>query len=321
MGVITQRGLALLGCAGLVWLVGRLLGIPELYIVAGSSAGLVAAGAVAVRLSSATISVRRDLTARRLHHGGSAEAVIELRNDARLPASLLLVEDGGHHALAAPPRFVVPGLGPGRTVTLSHRVYGNARGRFTVGPLRISVRDPFGATQRVRRYTATDEFVVYPRIEALDTDLPVGVHRGSGASQDRRLLSAGDEFYTMREYVTGDDLRMVHWPSTAHRARLMVRQQEQQRQSQATVLCDTRAAAHQGVGARSTLEKAVSAAASVIWHLADRGYQVRLVTEGQEQTAAVEPRAALLERLAEVRPSRIPGLAAALSRLRASGCG
>ncbi|HWB71985.1 MAG TPA: DUF58 domain-containing protein, partial [Egibacteraceae bacterium] len=319
MDLITPRGLALLGCALLAWLVGRLLGVAELYVAAASAGALVAAGAIAVRVGSESIAVRRGLTTRFIHHGGSAEVLLTLRNDARLAAPLLLVEDAHHRALAPPARFVVPGLVSGRSVTLRYRLHGATRGRFTVGPVRITVRDPFGATQRVRRYSGCDRVVVYPRIEPLGTDLPRGAHQGSRASPDRRVLLAGDEFYTMREYVTGDDLRLVHWPSTAHRARLMVRQHEQFRHAQATVLCDARAAAHVGAGADSTLEKSVSAAASVVWHLADRGYQLRLVTVERHGPAVIESRQALLARLAELRPSRAASLAPALAAMKAQG--
>ncbi len=314
--MLTRRGAGLLFGAVLLWAIGRFLGVSELYVVAAATGLLVVVGAVAVRLSTATIAVRRSVTQDRILQGGTGEAVVQLRNDSRFPTSLLLVEDTSHRALADQPRFVVPGLGAGRTASLRYPLQGRVRGRYPVGPLRVRVRDPFGLTQRVRRYRGVDEVVVYPRIESLGEGVGLGAHLGSGASDLRRLFTSGDEFYTMREYVTGDDLRQVHWPSTAHRQTLMVRQQEQPWQVEATVLCDTRHGAHRDIGRDSPLEKAISVAASLVWHLADDGYRLRLVTEADQRTPALAPWQAHLDRLAEVAPTRVPALGPALQGLR-----
>jgi uncharacterized protein (DUF58 family) len=298
---VTGRGAALLVGAVLLWAVGRVLGVPELYVVAAASAALVLAAAAAVCFGSATMAVRRGLTNSRLAHGGTAEVTIDLRNDARWdPAPLVLVEDSCHWTLAQRARFVVAAVRPREVVRLAYTIRGGHRGRYTVGPLQLRVRDPFGAVQQVRRYTATDDVVVYPEVEALPPGLTRGSHVGSGASDERRLFNTGDEFHTMREYVQGDDLRLVHWPSTARQNTLMVRQQELPWQAEATVLLDTRSLAHRGVGPESCFEKAVSAAASVIWHLADHGYRLRLATDADRQAPPVESWPALLDRLAEI---------------------
>jgi uncharacterized protein (DUF58 family) len=316
--VLTGRGAALLVGAALLWGVGRLLGVPELYVVAVAAAALVAIGALAVRLSSSTVSVRRATSATRLLHGRTAEVAIDLRNDSRLPAPLLLLEEGTDWALAEPPRFLLAGLRPSTTTTLRYEIRGGARGRYHVGPLRLRVRDPFGATQLVRRYSARDEVLVYPRVERLPDGVARGSHRTTGASDTRRLLNAGDEFHTMREYVQGDDLRQVHWPSSAKRATIMVRQNEQPLSSEAVVFCDTRrAAAGGGVGPESTVEAAISAAASITWHLADHGYRLRLATE--EGGAEVLGWERILDTLAQVEPSSVPALGGALTRLRGAG--
>ncbi len=320
--MVTRRGACLLVGAVALWAVGRFLGVAELYVVAAATAALVAVGALAVRLSTSTISVRRRVAPARIPGGGQGEVTVELRNDARVPAAVLLVEDTCHHVLSDPPRFVVTGLGAGRATSVRYALQGAARGRYVIGPLRVRVRDPFGVAQRIRRYRGTDDVVVYPRIEPLGGPASPGTPRGSGSSDTRRLFNTGDEFYTMREYVLGDDLRQVHWPSTARRQTLMVRQQEQPWQAEATVFCDTRLVAHRDVGPSSSLEKAVSVAASLVWHLADEGFRLRLVTETDirpDLTRRTQPWELLLDRLAELAPSRAASLAPALQRLRAAG--
>lgn len=317
--MLTARGAALLVGAVLLWGVGRLIGVAELYVVAVASAALVGVGALAVRLLAATIAVRRSASSARLLYGSTGEVHVRLRNDSRLVAPPLLVSDEVHWTLADRPRFVVAGLPPGATTTLAYPVRATQRGRFSVGPLTIRVRDPFGLTQLARRYERADEIVVYPEVEPLEVGVVGGDHRGTGSSQARRLFNSGDEFHTMREYVQGDDLRMIHWASTAHRATLMVRQNEMPWQAEATIVCDLRSRAHTGAGADSTFEKALSVAASVVWHLADHHYQLRLLTEDDVRTRGVEPWEALLERLAVAEQSSARGLAPTLQALRGRG--
>lgn len=325
MRVLTARGLTLGVGGGLLWALGRLFGVAELHIVAVTSVALVVMGGLTVARSTARVSAQRTISTPRLAHGAAGEVTIGLRNDARAPSALLLVEDGCPDALlggsqGSAPRFILPGLAPGRAATLRYQIVGGTRGRYQLGPLRVAVRDPFGLTQRARRDPITSQILVHPPVEALPPGAISGYHHGAGPRLQRQLLNTGDEFSTMREYVQGDDLRQVHWPSTAHRQTLMVRQQEQPRQPQAVLLLDTRRAAHPGSGAGSTLEKAVAVAASLVAHLASRGYALRLVTTEPgaptRRAAPVEDRERLLDRLAELQASPALGLAPAIERAR-----
>ncbi|HVM13733.1 MAG TPA: DUF58 domain-containing protein [Egibacteraceae bacterium] len=325
--MVTTRGISLLGGSALMWLLGRTLGLPELFVVAAATAALVAIAFLWVRRSTATVSARRLVATTRLVAGAATEVGLAVRNDAWLPASLLLLEDRCDHALrpdaggGQPPRFVVAGLKPGRTAAMHYMLSGDSRGRYTVGPLSLRTRDPFRLAERVRAYPLTHDVVVYPRVEPLGDGLTRGNHHGSEASDNKRMFSSGDEFYTLREYVRGDELRQVHWPSTAHRNKLMVRQLEAPWKPEAVLFCDTRAGAHRGAGPDSTLEKALSVTASVLCHLADRRYELRLATEADARPPDASPWQALLDRLAELAPSRVESLAPALSRLRGAEAG
>jgi uncharacterized protein (DUF58 family) len=119
----------------------------------------------------------------------------------------------------------------------------------------------------------------------------------------------------------------VHWRSTAKRGELMVRRDEQPRQNRATLLLDTRTAAHQGTGAGSqgsSFEWAVSACASIAVWLTRRGYVVQLVTTGGVRAAGSTPALAesnILELLAVVTESRESGFRAATSALSSEHAG
>jgi uncharacterized protein (DUF58 family) len=93
----------------------------------------------------------------------------------------------------------------------------------------------------------------------------------------RNAAASGEDDVSIREYRRGDDLRRVHWRSTAHRGELMVRRDEQPRQMKASIVLDTRIDGHRGEGPTSSFEWAVSAAASVAVSLAGQRYSVRLL--------------------------------------------
>lgn len=327
---MTQRGATLLLGAVALWGFGRFFGVPQLYVAAAAIGVLVALSFLTVRLSSGTISARRNVGAVRLRPGTTSDVLIELRNDSRLPTGVLLVDDRCHpglqpHTRGTPaqvsPRFVVPGIGAGRMLALGYTLHPRERGGYEVGPLRVRIRDPFGLCQRVQRYEHTNRVVVYPPIEPVGGGLSRGTHQGSETSDTRRLFNAGHEFYALREYVTGDDIRQVHWPSSAHRGKLMVRQLELPWQPEATLLCDTRRGAHAGIGPEDTLERAVSVAASLVWHLAERRYELRLLTEADIRPPQAESRHTLLDRLAQVGPSQTETLSPALAHVRGARAG
>ena len=313
--MLTTRGLGLLVGAALAVVVGRLLGVGEMLVVVAAAIVLVVLAVVTVHLAATRIAVGRAVSPPRLAFGEGCRATLELRNESRLPTALLLVEDSCPPALAATPRFVVPALAPGSSRVMRYDVRGGARGRHVLGPVTIRVQDPFGLAERARRTRSTSDLLVHPQVEALESGRSRGAHQGHGPSRNRRLLSAGDEFHSMREYVRGDDLRHVHWPSTARRQSLMVRQQEQTPQSRVTVLCDTRDVAHLGGGPSSTLEKAVSIAASILVSLARLGYGVRLVTDESDRPPRVAPVEVWLDQLAGLRAGSARAMAQSLERL------
>jgi uncharacterized protein (DUF58 family) len=323
--MLTARGVALCGVAVAAWTLGRFLGVDELYVVSAAAIAMVVLAIVSTRVSSARIAVRRHTTTHHAHRDERVPIEITLRNDGRLPASLLLVEDRRPSGMAdddeTGARFVVRGLRPRQLADLQWHALGRRRGRFTIGPVRIRLRDPFGLAERSRRYRATDHLVVFPPIEPLASRGTRGIRYGADTSASQRAFHHGDEFHTMRNYVVGDDLRYVHWPSTAHRGELMVRQHELPWQARAVVYLDNRTSVDVGVGDRSTLERGVSAAASVLSHLDRQRYAVDLVTGGPAPARSEGRLETALIRLAELGPVTDDTPAATLRAVEKAGNG
>ena len=140
-------------------------------------------------------------------------------------------------------RLVATGIPPRNDQKLHYSLVCRQRGRYDIGPRPIYQTDPFGLARTRVEAPARSELIVYPAVE--DTRRPGSCPRapGSGEAAARRLYRSAAEFYTMREYVTGDDLRRIHWPSVARTGRLMIRQDESTRRSSAMLLLDTRQSA------------------------------------------------------------------------------
>jgi hypothetical protein len=159
---------------------------------------------------------------------------------------------------------------------MSYPIDGRVRGKHRIGPLSIRTLDPFGMAQSVTTVSDTSTVTVVPAAVPLRKLGTIGAWSGTGEVRPHALAVGGTEDITVREYQRGDDLRRVHWRSTARTGELMVRREEQPWQSRASVLVDTRAVAHVGAGEASSLEWTVTAAASAVVHLAGEQVTVRL---------------------------------------------
>jgi uncharacterized protein (DUF58 family) len=147
-----------------------------------------------------------------------------------------------------------------------------------VGPLEISRRDPLGLVGVVRRYGTSAKVWVRPKVHLIAA-VPVGLSRSMDGRVDR-VPHGSITFAALREYVVGDDLRHVHWRTSARVGQLMVREHVDTSLPRVVILLDDRSAAHTtGADGESTFESACEAAASVLVAAAREGVhvEVRLV--------------------------------------------
>ncbi|MFD0371826.1 DUF58 domain-containing protein [Streptomyces sp. NPDC127114] len=225
------------------------------------------------------VAAGRRLSPQRVETGTEARVHLRMDNVSRLPTGLLMLQDHVPYMLGPRPRFVLDRVEAGGRREVSYRVRSDLRGRFPLGPLQLRLTDPFGMCELTRSFSAYDTLTVIPRTEPLPPVRPGGESAGYGEGQQRALALAGDDDIIPRAYRYGDDLRRVHWRSTARYGELMVRREEQPQRARCTVLLDTRAIAYEGGGPDSAFEWAVSGAASVLTHMLERGYSVRLLTD------------------------------------------
>jgi uncharacterized protein (DUF58 family) len=237
-----------------------------------------------LRRTERNVWVRRNVSALQVEAGDSAQVEIEIGNAGRRTGTLLLEEELSP-VLGPPPRFVVEPMPAGTTSRRTYQIYAESRGRYPVGPLHVRVGDPLGMVDFDQSLPSTASILVTPRTEPLPRIPLTGRWAGAGDNRTRELLGGGSPDVTIREYRLGDDLRRIHWPTSARAGELMVRREEQQWQSRCTLLIDNRRISHRGYGADSSMERAVSVAASIMRTLVAQDFEVRLVSASGRSSA------------------------------------
>ncbi|MGH3471429.1 MAG: DUF58 domain-containing protein [Nocardioidaceae bacterium] len=279
LSILTTRGRAFLTAGITCLLCALLLGQKDLLRVGLLLVALPLITAIVTNRARYLLSCARELTPARVPAGQTSTVTLHLENPGRVPTGLMLLEDQVPYVLGSRPRFVLDQMRPKWKREMAYTVRSDVRGRYGIGPLTVRISDPFGFVELNRSFSAKTNLVVTPTIENLPVTRLSGDWSGTGDNRPRAFASAGTEDVTVREYRTGDDLRRIHWRATAHADELMVRREEQPHQSRATLLLDTRGVAHRGSGPASSLEYAVSMAASVVSHLSGQGFVVRMLTD------------------------------------------
>jgi uncharacterized protein (DUF58 family) len=251
------------------------LGVEELAMLAAAAFLVVVVAFLRVRRHALRISAQRMLQPGRAEAGAAARADLRLMNLGKRSTPVLSATDS-FDAGRRVARFLVPPLAPGETADAAYRLPTSRRGIYKVGPLTLSIHDAFGVVQTALTLAGEDRFVVYPRVEDV-LPLPGAASREArmGSMQASRV-PVGLDFFGLREYEVGDDLRRVHWRSTARTGELMLRQDEMPWESRSTILLDTRPSTHAG----ESFERAVEIAASLATAMCRGRRQVRFVTTG-----------------------------------------
>jgi uncharacterized protein (DUF58 family) len=275
--VLTGRGRAFVASGVTLAAAGWGLGFPDISRVGVLLLVLPVVTGLISRRQRAPLRIERHTSPPRVSVDERAVVTLVMTNAGTRRTPLLLAEERLNLALGDRPRFLLGQLQPGEVRQVEYAVRSHLRGRHPLGPLTVVLRDPFGLTNRFAEVGAPGDVVVLPRIDPLAGGRPPG--NGVGAEGEIPFMIAlhGEDDQSIREYRDGDDLRRIHWPATARTGNLMVRQEDRPARRRAVILLDPRAGAHKGHGATSSFEWAVSAAASVVAHLAGLGYATHLI--------------------------------------------
>ena len=274
---LTVRGRCFLAAGAAAIICGVQIGERD-FVRIGLVAALVPALAwLLLRRTQREVWMRRNVSDLQVEAGDIAQVEVQVGNPGRR-TGMLLMEEELPAALGEHQRFVVDPILSGMETTLRYQVRTEYRGRYPLGPMHVRVADPLGMVDLNQTMPTTSSILVTPRTEPLPQIPLTGRWAGAGDNRTRDLLGGGSPDVTIREYRLGDDLRRIHWPSSARVDELMVRREEQQWQSRCTLLIDNRRTSHRGYGASSSMETAVRATASIIRNLVALDFEVRLVS-------------------------------------------
>ena len=315
----TLAGLVLAAVAVGGWALGRTLGGKAPYLLSYGAIALLVAAAVIARRRRPVKATRSEL-ARRARVGQVLDVTLELTADRRV--TTFRIEEQLHPHLGTTVFFPVSSIGPGSTVEHRYTITPRLRGVYRVGPLTAEFSDPMGLAKRHQHLIDAAEIIVHPNTEeVLDRPLTRAFEDPPLRPPNSRPWPEGFEFYGMREYVRGDDVRRIIWRAFARTEKLLVREFEQGISDRITVILDTDESWNSPGNPSDTFETAVRVAASVgVRHIRD-GLSMRLVANYGELAHNLRgPRARLLylDELARVRLSREP-LSEAFERLVRGG--
>lgn len=269
---VTRQGWSLLALGVAMVVGGRVFAVWELYVLGSAALVLVALALINTGLARLELHVSRTITPVRLFAGNTARVDVSVVNrGSRTP--VLQLSDPVEGTPGA--EMNVGPLYKAETANVAYQLPTEHRGVMSVGPLSVRIGDPFGLSSLSIRAAGVHQVTVYPRVHRIEAaPFTVGDDSHNAAPTPNALGRTGDDFYALRQYSLGDDLRRVCWKSTARHDELMVRQDDQPWQGRLTVLLDTRRRSSDA----SQFELAIEAAASVLDASSRRRDLIRLVT-------------------------------------------
>ncbi|WP_375000275.1 DUF58 domain-containing protein [Aeromicrobium sp. CTD01-1L150] len=291
---LTPRGTGFLVTAGSAFVAAPLFSLPALQYVTSLLLGLVVLGALFVIVGHARIRVERSFKPGVVTPGTPARVHLQITNLRTIACLEARWNDTLPSALSGEAAGTLPALGgshgPSARLEVDYPLHGLRRGRHSVGPLTVRVEDPFGLVQRERTVGGRDDVVVLPRrVDVTGSGLLSRDSDGSGRPAPQHF-GLGTDDVIARTYLPGDALKRMHWKATAHRGELMVRQEEQEIDARAGIVLDTddvsfgtTCDAKGRWDHSSELEWSISAAASVLTHLARQGHEVAVRAVGGER--------------------------------------
>jgi len=271
--VLTDRGRWVLAFGGGVYLAAWAFGSDALYPIALGLVLAVGAAALWVRFLSKPMTLNRILPEGQRYAGDDVAVRLEVDVEGRIPSGSLVI------------REQIARIGEQETVMVNRRgrLRGNyrleslPRGRYPVESVSAVLEDPFGLERVEVALPGGESLLVYPRLVDLDR---LFSDSGARALEGRRLLlrrPTGFDLHSVRDYEQGESLRRVHWPSTAKRGHLMVKELEDAPRDETAVLLDADAGAVTGEAPDSSFELQVRAAGSILKAHASRARRAALI--------------------------------------------
>jgi uncharacterized protein (DUF58 family) len=246
------------------------------------------------KLAVRGISIQRTLDAGTPTVGESFEETLTVRKVGHVPAPWVEVMDLSRLRDYQPGRVISLGK---QAVTWRARGIYRQRGWLTFGPTRVRVSEPFGLFSQERRDSHKNQVLVYPRVRPMPgLIMPATQHVGT-AQRFGNWADYPPETGGVREYAPGDSFGRIHWALSQKHEQLMSKTFEQPLTADLWVVLDLDRNVHFGEGEESTLEYAISLAASIAMQVHSRGRRVGMIANDGRGTVLEPHRAVRQDRV------------------------
>ncbi len=308
--VWTKKGKLLLTATALLYLGAAINEQPVMYFMASATAALLIVCFMTARATGRAVQCERDVRVTQAVEGTSVPVRTTLRYSGHIPLFGVALREQVENLTLGIRRTVsygCPLLEPNGHSEQVTPVDLSIRGRYRFGPLRLVVPDPLGIFEGTREVPSEQAVVVVPRTFEMDpTVLTQELSAGTQGVSQPIIVGGDTEVAGVREFMHGDDLRRVHWNSTARTGRLMVKQIESRLTTALTIILDLYRQQVWGKPPDSTLEHAVRVAASLAERAFNDGHLMQLVCHERKRLFLPLDRGAIqfqrvLETLASVR--------------------
>ena len=292
--MLTANGRTLVAFAAVAAIAGFGFGYPALVAIGFAFLLVLVVAAIWVTRRPRVDAVRV-VRPERVTVGGVAVSEMRIQNRSRRrTAGGMALEAFGERRIPVS----LPALEPGAGETVLQPLPTDRRGVFQVGPLLVSRSDPFGLLRIGQQQRDLATLWVHPRIVELNP-FPSGLNRDLDGPDLGDAPEGGITFQNLREYVEGDDLRLVHWRSFARTGTMMVRHNIDSHQPRSLIVVDTRQSVHDD----ESFEETIEAAASIMIASMLRRFPFRLETTCGTTIAGNQTRAGALDKLAALNAS------------------
>ncbi len=239
---LTRAGLGLIGVAAITLAIASLFGLIELFQLLAVTVAVLVVAVVFVLIRHPKVRVLRATQPATLRSGEAAQLILTVKNDKQARTPVLFAKDviAGTQST----KLTFGAIEQDEQIRVGYTIPATARGLLEVGPLQIDLQDPLGLVKRRLEGAPVQSFLVRPRLvqlPAIKASAGTLRHHSTSARSNR---IGSDEFYALRPYVIGDDLRRVHWKSAARSNNLLVRQDREAQLGGVTIVSDISADTH-----------------------------------------------------------------------------
>ena len=292
---LTPSGVVVFALVVVGWLSARWLGAKAMYLMVYASL-LAILMAWFVSRRRLAVDVERSELPTRMREDQSVS--VNLVVTARRRLATVVLQEALPEGMGQTVHIPVSSLRAGEDLEHRYALTPRRRGVYQVGPVTATWSDPFGLTTQKQRLAEPVEVIVHPTTEVVRDRVLTRMWEDPPVRPPvSKPWPVGFEFYGMRDYVPGDDLRLVVWSAVAKTGKMMVRESEQGITDRVVIVVDTDREQHSQGEVSDTFETAVRVAASAgVQHLED-GFSVTLASCGGRLLTALRGARAHLELL------------------------